>query len=285
MEERVVSSSLVMISPAPLQRLSKLKNRSTSIRISKVAANMLQLPADLHADLLRRPLFGLSQCKIGLPGDPPIGPGLLPGMESLVEVVYHPLQLLTGFMEEFEVLRVFDVGWGTGGIQNLCSDVLSSHCRLRIAFMFLRRRSGREEDVVDHHQGFCPEPFPERHQEGSRERAALPERFAPNEVLEIGVLTDLFYQPAVGQLLSLLDDEGPQRHAERLGRMSCLRREQLVVTGLLLHPAPVQPVAKKDPFVLRVKLHPAGLIEVCEGDLMKFRARVHGISSKKCKDT
>ena len=84
--------------------------RHVCLQISKVAANMPKLPADLHADLLRRPLFGLSQCKIGLPGDPPIGPGLLPGMESLVEVVYHPLQLLTGFMEEFEVLRVFDVG-------------------------------------------------------------------------------------------------------------------------------------------------------------------------------
>ena len=44
-------------------------------------------------------------------------------------------------------------------------------------------------------------------------------------------------------------------------------------------------VGKKDPFVLRVKLHPAGLIEVCEGDRMKFRDRVHGISSKKCKNT
>ena len=97
--------------------------RHVCLQISKVAANMPKLPADLHTDLLCRPLFGLSQCKIGLPGDPPIGPGLLPGMENFVEVVYHPLQLLTGFMEEFEVLRVLDVGWGTGGIQNLCSDV------------------------------------------------------------------------------------------------------------------------------------------------------------------
>jgi len=131
--------------------------------------------------------------------------------------------------------------------------------------MFLCRPNGREEDIVDRHQDLCPEPFPERHQEGSRERTALPERFAPNEVLEIGG-----YQPAVRQLLPLLDDEGPQRHAERLGRMSCLRREQLVVTGLLLHPAPVQPVAKKDLFVLRVKLHPAGLIEVCKNHIREL---------------
>ena len=67
--------------------------------------------------------------------------------------------------------------------------------------MFLRRRSGREEDVVDCHQGLCPELFPERHQEGSRERTAFPERFAPNEVLEIGVLTDSPL-PARGQITS-----------------------------------------------------------------------------------
>ena len=36
MEERVVSSSLVMISPTPLQCLSKLKNRSTSIPVNIV---------------------------------------------------------------------------------------------------------------------------------------------------------------------------------------------------------------------------------------------------------
>ena len=80
----------------------------------------------------------------------------------------------------------------------------------------------------------------------SREKAAFLERFAPNEVLEIGILADLLHQPAVRQLLPLLDNNAPQRHAERLGRMSCLRREQLVVTGLLLYPVPVSCSARRN---------------------------------------
>ena len=40
-------------------------------------------------------------------------------------------------------------------------------------------------------------------------------------------------------------------------------------------------VGKKDPFALRVKLHPAGLIEVCEGDRMKFLSCIYFITNER----
>ena len=73
---------------------------------------------------------------------------------------------------------------------------------------------------------------------------------------------------AVLLLVELLDDERSQRHAGGRGGTPAPGLEERTALGL--DGGPVDHVGENDILVLRIELHPAGLVESVEGQLLLF---------------
>ena len=96
----------------------------------------------------------------------------------------------------------------------------------------LRRRFSRgKKELVRLFKEAAVQAFAESHETWCSERALLLKRLKSQKELIVRVFGDGGNQLAVGEIHTLLDDEGTQSHSEWLGRASFLAREH---TGILL---------------------------------------------------
>ena len=83
---------------------------------------------------------------------------------------------------------------------------------------------------------------------------------------------------AVRELHALLYDQYTKSHPQRRFRVSYPGGEQRRV--FYFHLVPWDGMCQPDPFIFRIKLHPAGLVEVKQGDpaVFTFIRNIHGLS-------
>lgn len=196
-----------------------------------------------------------------------------------MEEIDHAFQFLPCLVQEREVLGVLDVGRGADRVQDSGSFVPTL---VRSFFPFALARfiffpECPEKDFVGLDHELVAQTFAESDKCRVAERPLALEGMEAEEVLEVRVFHNLAGKAAVGEVLAFLDDERGKRHAERLCGTPGGGREEFRVA--LFHRIPRDAVRKPDPFVGRIQLHSAGLVEVHERDLVFGLEFVHGARS------
>ena len=248
-----------------------------------VALHRAQHDPDDGPRLLGRALLRLRMGEVLLAQKPPIGARTALARGGVVQLVDHCVKFHAGLVEEGEVLREADVRRRAGGVENHGSHVPVRGGRLRLVLGVRRRRIRLlEEDLVDLDEEILAETLAELRQDTVLERTRRLEGLQSEEVLVGHVAGDFRDKLAVAQVGPLLDDQRAESHPCRCGGTSAAGLEERAVLGL--DRGPVNQVGEDDPLVLRIELHPAGLIEPVEGQLLCFFGLVHAMHSQKCGD-
>ncbi|ANT64625.1 hypothetical protein Ptc2401_00838 [Prosthecochloris sp. CIB 2401] len=194
------------------------------------------------------------------------------------EFVDDPLGLLAGIVQEPDIRRIGDVCRSTGGIDDefalVGRAIVSVVVAIVLLFPVLRPLSlfsqvPLQELLLQRTEIGMLQPFPEMGQHRGIEGRSLLVRFKTDEELEIRVLLDLFDRLDIRKAEFLLDDQGPQRHADRECRSASFRQE---VFGIhRLGDVPGNYVSEPHPPVFRIEFTAERQMEIFERELVKLR--------------
>ena len=248
-----------------------------------VALHRAQHDPDDGSRLLRRALPRLHVGEALLAQNLPVGARTALSRRGVVQLVDHCVKFHAGLVEGGEVLREADVRRRAGGVENHGSHVPVRGGRLRLVLgVRMRRVRLLEEDLVDPDKEILAEALAEFGKNPVLDRACPLKGLETEEVLIGCVSRDLLDELAIAGVRPLLDDERSQRHAGGRGGTPALGLEERTVLGL--DGGPVDHVGENDILVLRIELHPAGLVESVEGQLPLFGGLVHASCSTMCGD-
>ena len=248
-----------------------------------VALHRAQHDPDDGSRLLRRALPRLRVGEVPLAQNLPVGARTALARRGVVQPVDHRIELHAGLVEEGEVLGEADVRRRAGGVEDHGPHVPVRGGRLGLVPGMRRRRiRPLEEDLVDFDEEILAEALAEFGKNPVLDRACPLKGLETEEVLIGYVSRDLPDEPAVAEVRPLLDDERSQRHAGGRGGTPASGLEERTVLGL--DGGPVDHVGENDILVLRIELHPAGLVESVEGQLLLFCGLVHASCSTMCGD-
>lgn len=96
-----------------------------------------------------------------------------------------------------------------------------------------------------------------------------------NKVLQIRIFCNLLYKFPVRELEFFLDNQNPQRHAQRLCNINHLTREQISLLPFQLIPR--DEVSHANPSIFRIHLHSQWLIEITERMLEFIKWVLHAL--------
>ena len=143
----------------------------------------------MHSDSFCRPSLGLCQLQIVLSCDFPVSPWLSPGMVGIIEIVNYPFQMLPGFIEKREILRIPDIRRRTGRVQNQGPHIVGESSAIRhlqlILPVFRRYIRRCQNHFIDFHKELRRESLSKIHHSRVGERAFRLKRWVPKEILII----------------------------------------------------------------------------------------------------
>lgn len=122
-------------------------------------------------------------------------------------------------------------------------------------------------------QHICCDPFTEQHKCACIKRWSILISRQSDKILKIRVFRDLLHEFPVGILEPVLDDQGSQRHTQRLCNITCIAWKQ---TGIFFFKQiPGDPACHLYPTVIRIHFESHRLVEIEKGCLCFISWFVH----------
>ena len=208
--------------------------------ITEITVHILELFLDSFSNLLGCTLFALGKIQIIFSCIFAVHAWFVI-IESGTDIINETFEVLTGFIQEIDILRKGYLLWCTRCIQNQSSFVFGgriitffaagSSCRRSIVWCVVS-----DDHFIDVAKNVIRKAFSKLNQKGWNERLFILIPRKPDEKLIIRILTNLLHQFPVRLLILLLNDQGAKSGAQRLGRHSFFTWKQRSVFFLDLIP-------------------------------------------------